>query len=304
MVSCSTPQSNSKEDSLGSAADLAAGFQLLEANCFSCHSPKGNHDNRIAPPMIAIKQQYVLQNTTKNEFTADLIAYVTDPSEENTKMPEAVEQFGVMPKMNFSAEQLTQIAGYIYDVELESPGWFEKHYQEEQQKYKAQEVELSTEEQGLKFAMSTKSILGKNLLGAINANGSADAVEFCNTRAIHLTDSMSGVLNAQIKRVSDLPRNPSNLANDEELEYILKLKANIENGDKLLPHVVENGANAVGYYPITTNAMCMQCHGTPGEQIKDQTMAKIDSLYPHDQAKGYGEDELRGIWVVNMTMDK
>jgi hypothetical protein len=58
----------------------------------------------------------------------------------------------------------------------------------------------------------------------------------------------------------------------------------------------------VGYYPITTNAMCMQCHGDVNTQIKPEVLKNIQGLYSNDLATGYGENELRGIWVV--TMDK
>ena len=44
--------------------------------------------------------------------------------------------------------------------------------------------------------------------------------------------------------------------------------------------------------------MCLQCHGTPNEQIKPQVMTMIDKLYPEDNANGYAINEVRGIWNV------
>jgi|TARA_B110000240_G_scaffold47236_1_gene53538 hypothetical protein len=41
------------------------------------------------------------------------------------------------------------------------------------------------------IAVATKGVLGKNLLNAINTKGVAGAVDFCNTQAIPLTDSMA-----------------------------------------------------------------------------------------------------------------
>ena len=55
------------------------------------------------------------------------------------------------------------------------------------------------------------------------------------------------------------------------------------------------------YYPIVTNAMCMQCHGKKDLQIKPETLAAIGEFYPEDKATGYGENELRGIWVVEQN---
>jgi hypothetical protein len=47
--------------------------------------------------------------------------------------------------------------------------------------------------------------------------------------------------------------------------------------------------------------MCLQCHGKPGTDISEATTAKLRQLYPNDKATGYGINELRGIWVVEMN---
>ena len=54
------------------------------------------------------------------------------------------------------------------------------------------------------------------------------------------------------------------------------------------------------YYPIITNDMCLQCHGKMGSTMTQQTYTKIKSVYAEDKAIGYSENELRGIWVVEM----
>ena len=59
-----------------------------------------------------------------------------------------------------------------------------------------------------------------------------------------------------------------------------------------------------GYYPITTQAMCLQCHGNPESDIAPETLSAIERFYPEDLATGYGENELRGIWVVEMAKVK
>ncbi len=45
---------------------------------------------------------------------------------------------------------------------------------------------------------------------------------------------------------------------------------------------------------------CLVCHGTPGTQIANETLAIIKERYPNDLATGYKSDELRGIWVIEM----
>ena len=65
--------------------------------------------------------------------------------------------------------------------------------------------------------------------------------------------------------------------------------------------VSEINGKMVGYYPIVTNQMCLQCHGKAYKDINDATLNKINKLYPNDQATGYLENELRGIFVVEMN---
>jgi hypothetical protein len=123
---------NSKLDT---SSIVPNGFTLLENNCFVCHSPDAKMEVRLAPPMEAVKRHYIDKETKEDEFTADLIKFINNPSEENTKMPGAVKKFGVMPKMSFSETELKAIANYNYNSELEKPYWFDKHYKEEKAKY-------------------------------------------------------------------------------------------------------------------------------------------------------------------------
>jgi mono/diheme cytochrome c family protein len=114
--------------------ELVEGLQLMESNCYSCHSPSASQAVSSAPPMEGIKRHYIKEGTTQEEFTKELIAFVSNPSAEKAKMKRAVERFGVMSKMNFNEEKLTKIANYIYNSELEKPNWFEEHYKSEQEK--------------------------------------------------------------------------------------------------------------------------------------------------------------------------
>lgn len=152
---------------------------------------------------------------------------------------------------------------------------------------------------GSEFAMNTGGILIKNVTEAIAKNGTAYAIQFCNTKALPLTDSMASVQKIFIKRVTDKARNPVNKANAEELQYILQLKSLMASGEKPKPQLHVVGEKIIGYYPIVTNDMCMQCHGD--KSVMDaKALAKINKLYPADSATGYKPNELRGLWVIEM----
>jgi pimeloyl-ACP methyl ester carboxylesterase len=156
-------------------------------------------------------------------------------------------------------------------------------------------------EQGRNIVMQTKLTLGKNLMNAINTNGTVGALEFCSERAFLLTDSMSKVLDAKIRRVSDKNRSSLNAAEGDELVYIREAKVSLAKGEPVKPGMQEQSGKHIGYYPIITEAMCLQCHGKPGVDVSANTMAKLRQLYPNDKATGYGLNELRGIWVVEMN---
>lgn len=290
------------------------GKKILETECYLCHNPKASEASMIAPPMIAIKKHYIESNTTKEEFTESLILWINHP-EAPSKMPGAQNKFGKMPYLPYPEETITQVAEYMYDYEIEKPKWFDAHYQEEHGNGKgqgmgkhknrlSQETENNPSEIGLGYALATKATLGKNLMKAINEKGTVSALEFCNIEAMKLSDSMSVMNNAVIKRVSDKPRNPENKANADELAYIDYFKKVIASGGEVEPLVKPKNGEVNFYYPITTNTMCFQCHGKPNEQVKTETLAMLKKLYPTDMALGYDVNEVRGIWAINFEDSK
>ena len=297
------------------------GKKIMENKCYVCHNPTSAHENRIAPPMIAIKKHYISKNTNKEEFINAMQNWIKNPTAENAKMRGAVKKFGVMPKQYFSEKDIKQISEYMFDNEIEQPKWFESHDNEEKGKGQENgqrngqgqgmmkgkrkvETNLKTlpyAERGLQYALATKAVLGKNLMGKIQKEGTIAALDFCNIKAYPLTDSMATYHNALIKRVSDKPRNPKNNANTAELNYLNIFKNDDKNNKESQPIVVESSKIVNVYYPIKTNGMCLQCHGEPNNQIVDNTFLAIQKLYPNDKAVGYDINQVRGIWSVSFT---
>ena len=77
---------------------------------------------------------------------------------------------------------------------------------------------------GKEIAMATKGELGKNLLNAINTKGAAGAVDFCNTQAIPLRDSMVIVKYSKVSQLNNQPRNPNNIATESFLTFVKTFK--------------------------------------------------------------------------------
>lgn len=165
---------------------------------------------------------------------------------------------------------------------------------------------LNTElylEKGKNLALSSQLVLAKNLIEAIQKHGTAGAVTFCNERAIPLTDSMGNARQSTIQRISDRNRNPENKADAQALAYIQQAKSQLQTKGNITPKVFFENGHAIGYYPILTNAMCLQCHGDVQKDVNLETQTRIAQLYPSDKATGYNVNELRGIWRVKMALE-
>lgn len=285
------------------------GKKLMETNCYVCHSPNApENEGRIAPPMVAIKARYInKEGYNKEQFIASVKSFVENPTKDKALMYGAVKKHGLMPKQAFSRKSIEKIAAFMFDYQIEEPVWFKEHWQgngndnwtQSGKKVAESNKPKSVDEIGLEYALSTKKVLGKNLMGAIQKNGTLAALEFCNIKAISLTDSMATNQNATIRRVSDKNRNPNNKANAEELKYITQFKTDIAAKKEMKPVVLKKGKKIQFYYPIETNSMCLQCHG---KEIKPDVRKQILKLYPKDLAVGYNENEVRGIWSI--TFDK
>lgn len=280
-------------------ADLNA-LTLLQNNCFSCHTMEMVNGKRVAPPLFMVRRHYLTDDISKEDFVNRIVHFVNNPTADNSIMPGAVRNFGLMPKQTFKEEDLQLIAAYIFENDFESDAWKGK-WKEFKKQPKIQANGETYEDIGLNIANSTKAQLGKNLNQAIQNYGAAGAIEFCNTKAIPLTDSMARFYDATIKRVSDKPRNANNQASDDEQIVIQEMKNKLKEGEKLSPKVYALNDKVIGYYPIETNGMCLQCHGKPNTDILPETFTKIKQLYPDDKAIGYTENQLRGIWVVTMN---
>lgn len=289
------------------------GKQLMESNCYVCHNPKTSEENMIAPPMIVVKMHYISEGVTKEDFIDEVTAYLKNPSEETSKMLGAVKKFGLMPYQFYPENTIRQIADYMFDNQIEEPKWFDEHYAKMHgdgprmmgkggkgmgRNQSARSSQPSIEERGMQMAQATKAELGKNLMGQIQKNGVIAALDFCNIQAMPLTDSMSVAHKANIRRVTDKPRNPKNKANAVELQHIETFKNQIASGKEPKPIITTMGEEVKFYYPIVTNSMCLKCHGTPGKELETLTLSNILKHYPNDKATGYGENEVRGIWSI------
>ena len=113
------------------ASDVPNGASLYSQNCLSCHGGGKAMGERIAPPIVAVKNHYIKKHTEKDAFVNAIVKWVPNPSKERSLMPGAVRKFNLMPALPFSNEDLVAIAEFIFDESMEKPGWYDKHYEAE-----------------------------------------------------------------------------------------------------------------------------------------------------------------------------
>ena len=156
--------------------------------------------------------------------------------------------------------------------------------------------EVISEDSATLISAELKKVLVSQLTAKIGESGTAEAVTFCNIEALPLTKSVADKHGISVSRVSDQPRNQTNKASATEIEIIEKYKNLLKEKQQLQP-TTENGFL---YDPLVTNAMCLQCHGVPGKNIKPEVSAKLAALYPEDLATGYKENQIRGLVKVQL----
>lgn len=267
------------------AGDAASGLTAATTSCTSCHLPGGS--STVAPDWAAIQAAY-------RGDAVGLASYLERPVQHGPRMAEAVARFGTMPDMGISAVTARDLAAFILATDFTQPDWH----------VASGESVMSPLEFATGLARSTKGILGKNLMAALQSGGPAHAVPFCNERAIPLTDSMSTALGTAIRRVSDKPRNPDNRATGRSADYLATGHAALLQGSSVDPAIFEDSDGTyTAFVPIMTNNMCLQCHGDHGTTLTDETHQLILERYPEDQAVGYASNELRGAWQIQFRRD-
>ncbi|MCX2720327.1 hypothetical protein [Lentiprolixibacter aurantiacus] len=131
VVSCKEQPKKADEAVSMSAEALAEqGEKLMTTYCYQCHNPNTSRESMLGPPMIGIKKHYITDSTTKEAFVADLLSWMKGPKEENSKMPHALEKFGLMNHQVYPDSVIIGIAEYMYDNEIEKPEWYQQHHRE------------------------------------------------------------------------------------------------------------------------------------------------------------------------------
>jgi len=147
------------------------------------------------------------------------------------------------------------------------------------------------EERAVAAVSALKVGLKKELEQAMAAGGIDNAIGVCRDRAPALATGIAKKYEVQVGRSSHNLRNPSNAPRAWVKPILAEwLKA---PATERKPRVVSVTKSVVGYIePIATGAFCLSCHGDVAPAVRTKIMA----AYPNDQATGFKEGELRGVF--------
>lgn len=152
---------------------------------------------------------------------------------------------------------------------------------------------------GKQITIRAQNAIKSELQKAIKEGGLEYALEFCNVIAMPITDSLSINEKVQIKRLAKKYRNPLNETDTNESMLYKSYVINWISGMPLHPMVFPGENNhPVFFEPIKVESVCLNCHGTVGEQINPGVAKKIAELYPNDKAIDFKTGELRGMWSI------
>ncbi|TXE14233.1 DUF3365 domain-containing protein [Algoriphagus aquimarinus] len=142
-----------------------------------------------------------------------------------------------------------------------------------------------------------------NLHKAVNEQGAAGALEFCNVNAAPIIKELSEKYGVSIRRTSSRARNQDNLPTEEEFPILDAYLFNAENGIENEPNIQTIEGGDVLLYTkaiVISTEFCLACHGYPQKDIEIGVLSKIDSLYPRDLARGFEVGDLRGMWSLKI----
>jgi hypothetical protein len=135
--------------------------------------------------------------------------------------------------------------------------------------------------------------------------GPVGSIDICHKVAPHLAEAHSQKSGWEVGRTSLKLRNPDNAPDAWETAVLNEFESRKAAGEdpmKMIKAEVveENGRQVFRMMKaIPTAEVCTKCHGT---SIAAPVAAKLDELYPADQARGFEVGDLRGAFTLKKPL--
>jgi hypothetical protein len=148
------------------------------------------------------------------------------------------------------------------------------------------------------FAQTLKGRLST----AISESGPVHAVGVCNVDAPRIAEEHEAASGWSVARTSLKVRNPDNAPDEWERRVLESFAQRAAAGEDLaaMDHVEtvdRDGRRVLRYMKAIPmgEQPCTTCHGSA---LDPELAARIDELYPQDQARGFEPGELRGAFTL------
>jgi hypothetical protein len=157
---------------------------------------------------------------------------------------------------------------------------------------KAEALVLEARQHTMAFAKALKS----TLMAGMKAEGPAAAINLCNIDAPALAE-INSKDGWQVGRTSLKVRNPNNAPDAWETQVLQSFDQQLAAGADIQTLEVSREYNGEFRYmkAIPVGGPCVICHG---DSLADPVQARINELYPTDQAHGYLPGQLRGAFTL------
>jgi hypothetical protein len=154
--------------------------------------------------------------------------------------------------------------------------------------------------EGPKITAEAFAKLSGALGEAMAKGGPATALSVCREKAPQITKEVAAAHGVTLRRATHKPRNPKNAVDEIEKAALEAFMAALAKKEAPKAQVITNadGSRAFLAPIVLGNPLCLQCHGTPNQDIAPETLAAIQKLYPDDKAIGFKLGDLRGLWRI------
>ena len=153
--------------------------------------------------------------------------------------------------------------------------------------------------QSREIAKSFGGRLQAALQEALTESGPTGAIDVCSDIAPQIASELSRQSGAKVRRTSLKFRNPANAPEPWEAEILRRFETQAEVLDPSEPleyFAVQDDGSSHYLLAIRTGAVCLACHGTT---LTEETEHQLEKDYPHDRARGYSLNEIRGAFSVS-----
>jgi len=151
-----------------------------------------------------------------------------------------------------------------------------------------------------------KTLKGE-LMAAMQAGGAVNAITVCNKRAPAIAAELGALRGWEVGRTSLKPRNMANAPDEWERSVLERFEQRKQAGEdpaglEYFEVVEQDGQTGFRYMKaIPTGELCLACHGA---KLDPAVAAKLDALYPRDQARGYQVGDIRGAFTFTEPLSE